>query len=338
MDTMVCGTKRPHQNRSIKMTDLTLAICVYNKERYIEATLESVLRQTMQNFHLLIVDDCSTDRSINVIQTFFERHQYEYELVSFNENKGIGYARHFAERHAHTKYMMFMDSDDRLYPTAIEKMYKAIIADDDLVAVGCYLEHIDSKGKKIGSGIYLGSKTKEEFYEKAKNAKLIFMQATAVYNREQALSVGGYQIDGYPEGKPRYQDYCEDLDLWTRMSDLYKEGKAIIVLPEVLYQYRKTDGLSTSSYNMILKMRYVKQNLLRRRSGSKDITFCKFLESMTKKQLDNIKKDADAADSLRNGVFLLRKHSYAKGFLFIIRSIWLRPGYIIEKIRKNLLK
>ena len=320
------------------MTNLTLAICVYNKERYIEATLDSVLRQTMQNFHLLIVDDYSTDRSINVIQSFFERHQHEYELIPFKENKGIGYARHFAERHAHTKYMMFLDSDDILYPTAIEKMYKKITEDSDLMAVGCYLEYIDKEGKKIGGGLFLGEKTKDGFYQKAESEKLIFMQPTAIYDRELALSVGGYIIDGYPEGKPRYQDYCEDLDLWTRMSDLYYQKKAIIVIPEVLCQYRKADGLSASSYNMILKMRYVKQNLLRRRAGSKDITFCDFLESMTKKQLDNIKKDADAADSLRNGVFLIRKHSYFKGIQLVLRSIWLRPGYIIEKVRKNLLK
>ena len=85
-------------------------------------------------------------------------------------------------------------------------------------------------------------------------------------------------------------------------------------------------------------MRYVKQNLLRRRAGEKDKSFCEFLESMTRKQLDTIKKDADAADSLRNGVFLLRKHAFVKGAKLVLRSIWLRPGYIIEKINKNLLR
>lgn len=65
------------------------------------------------------------------------------------------------------------------------------------------------------------------------------MQPTAIYDRDAALSVGGYIIDGFPSGKPRYQDYCEDLDLWTRMSDLYIEGKAIVVIPETLCLYRK---------------------------------------------------------------------------------------------------
>ena len=320
------------------MTDLTLAICVYNKERYIEATLDSVLRQTKQDFHLLIVDDCSTDRGIDVIQEYLTEHHRDFEFVKFHDNKGIGYARHYAERHATTKYMMFLDSDDILYPTAIEKLYERITDDSDLMAVGCYLEYIDKKGKKIGGGLFLGEKTKEGFYKKAEDKKLIFMQPTAIYDRELALSVGGYIIDGYPEGKPRYQDYCEDLDLWTRMSDLYIQKKAIIVIPEVLCQYRKAEGLSASSYNMILKMRYVKQNLLRRRDGKEDLSFCQFLEGMTEEQINTIKKDADAADSLRNGVLLLRKHAIFKGIKLVIRSIWLRPGYIIEKVKKNYLK
>ena len=320
------------------MLNLTLAICVYNKQDYIEDTLESILHQSYQDFHLLLIDDCSTDNSVEIVQNFFNENERQYELIKFEENKGIGYARHFAERHATTKYMMFMDSDDLLYPQAIEKMYNKMQEDSDLMAVGCYLEHIDSKGKKIGGGIYLGAKSKEEFYEKASNAKLIFMQATAVYDRELALSVGGYTIEGFPPGKPRYQDFCEDLDLWTRMSDLYVQHKAIIVLPEVLYQYRKAGGLSTSSFNMVLKMRYVKKNLLLRRSGKKDLTFIEFMNQLPESELKDIHKDADAADLLRNGVFYIREHQWWKGLSSVMKSIWLKPSYICDKLKHNLLK
>lgn len=133
------------------------------------------------------------------------------------------------------------------------------------------------------------------------------MQPTAIYDRELALSVGGYVIDGYPEGKPRYQDYCEDLDLWTRMSDLYTEGKAIIVVPKVLCQYRKGNGLSSSSFNMILKMRYTKTNLLRRRSGEKELTFVDFYRGLSVQELKEYQRDAKAADTLRNSVFYLQR-------------------------------
>lgn len=320
------------------MTDLTLAICLYNAEKYIKETLESVVAQTMQDFHLLIVNDCSTDGSIAAVKEFFAEHPRQHEIVSFESNKGIGYARHFAERHAVTKYMMFLDADDILYPNAIEKMYNKIVSDNDLMAVGCYLEYIDAKGKKIGGGLFLGEKDKESFCKKAANKKLIFMQPTAIYHRETALSVGGYVISGYPEGKPRYQDFCEDLDLWTRMSDLYTQGKAIVVVPEVLCKYRKGGGLSSSSFNMIIKMRYTKKNLLLRRSGEKELTFIEFYDSLTPKELKSLRRDAKAADALRNGVFYLKKKNLIKAIWEVTKSIYYRPGYIIDKLKHNTKK
>ena len=321
------------------MTNLTLAICVYNAEKYIKETLESVMAQTMQDFHLLIVNDCSTDGSVAAIEKFFAEHPREVEIVSLEENKGICYARHYAERKATTKFMMFLDADDVLYPNAIETMYRKITADSDLMAVGCYLEYVNEKSKKIGGGLFIGEKTKDGFYEKAKNRKLIFMQPTAIYNRELALSVGGYVIEGYPEGKPRYQDYCEDLDLWTRMSDLYEQGKAIIIIPKVLCKYRKIgNSLSANSFNMILKMRYTKMNLLRRRDGEKELTFIEFYDSLTPKEVKRLKNDAKAADALRNGVFYLKRKNIFKAVWETSKSIFYRPGYIFDKLRHNFFK
>ena len=320
------------------MTDLTLCICVYNAGAYLKKTLESVVTQTMKDFHLLIIDDCSTDASVAIAEEYLKGCGQDFELVRMKANKGIGHARYYAERHSNTRYMMFLDADDILYPDAIAKMYQKITSDEDLMAVGCYLEYIDEEGKKIGGGIYLGCKSKEEFREKASAQKLIFMQPTAIYDRLLSLSVGGYDIEGYPSGPPRYQDYCEDLDLWTRMSDLYADGKAIVVLPEILCQYRKAGGLSSSSYNMILKMRFVKSNLKLRRSGHSQLSFTDFLARLSDSEQKRIRRDANAADTLRNGVMYLRRHETAKGIYNILRSIAYRPGYLFEKVRHNLLR
>lgn len=318
--------------------DLTVAICMYNAEKYVEETLECLMNQTRQDFHLLIVNDCSSDASPKLVEEFFKRHPRQYELVNLPENHGIGYGRHFAERHSTTRYLMFLDADDLIVKDAVEKMYTKIISDTDLMAVGCHLAFIDKNGKKMGGGIFLGETTKEGFYDKASRKKLIFMQATAMYDREAALKVGGYNIDGFPEGKPRYQDFCEDLDLWTRMSDLYTEGKAIIVIPEVLYKYRKGEGLSSNSFPMLIKMKYVKQNLLRRRAGKKDLTFIEFMDSLSNKELQELKKDAKAADQLRIGYNSLRKGNLIKGISSIFISFKTKPGYLVDKIRHNILR
>lgn len=300
------------------------------------------MRQTMQDFHLLIVDDCSTDASVGRVEAFFAAHPRQYEFVQLDTNQGICHARYFAERHADTPYMMFLDADDILLPNAIAKLYAAISADPDLIAVGCYLDYIDERGRKIGGGLYLGDTDKAAFLARAQKGKLIFMQPTAIYRRELALRVGGYICDEttrLPDSDIRWQDYCEDLDLWTRMSDLYTEGKSIIVLPEVLCHYRKqTTGMSANSYRMTLRMRYVKANVRRRRRGETNLTFEEYYRSLSPDELQTLQRDAEAADALRNGVFLLRAHHPLRGMRLICRSIALRPGYLLDKIHHNLFR
>ena len=315
---------------------------MYNAEKYIVETLESVLAQSMQDFYLLIVDDCSTDGSVKMVERFFAKHSRQNELVRFEKNQGICHVRHFAERHATTRYMMFLDADDVLLPDAIEKMYAKITSDADLMAVGCYLDYVDELGKKIGGGLYLGDTDKEAFYKRAEAGKLIFMQPTAIYDREMALSVGGYDDAGAvikDDPMIRWQDYCEDLDLWTRMSDLYQDGKAIIVLPEMLCHYRKlTTGMSANSYRMMLRMRYVKNNVRRRRKGEENLTFEEFYHSLSAEDIAKVKHDGEAADALRNGAFCLREGRILKGVGLIFRSVALRPGYILDKIKHNLMR
>ena len=316
---------------------VSIVIPVYNVERYIERCLTSVIRQSISDIEILVIDDGSTDRSKDIALKY-QKEDSRVHVYSI-KNSGVSAARNAGLKVADGDFLMFLDADDVLYPNAIEKMYKKITADNDLMAVGCHLEYVNEHSKKIGGGLFLGETTKEGFYEKAKNRKLVFMQPTAVYNRELALSVGGYIVDGYPKGKPRYQDYCEDLDLWTRMSDLYTEGKAIIVIPEVLCKYRKIgNGLSANSFNMILKMRYTKKNLLLRRDGKKEMTFVEFYNSLTAKELKRLKHDAKAANSLRNGVFYLKRKRLFKGAWEIVKSIWYRPGYIVDKLKHNFLK
>ncbi|MBO5864542.1 MAG: glycosyltransferase family 2 protein [Bacteroidaceae bacterium] len=318
------------------MTDLTLAICVYNAEKYIKETLKSVMAQTMQDFHLLIVNDCSTDDSVTIIERFFAEQPRQVEIVTLEKNGGIANARSFAISHATTKYFLFIDSDDLLEPTLVEKEYTAIIGDSELIGVSCWNDFIDKKGRKIHGGTFLGEKTKEAFIEKASKRKLIFLPIHTMFNREYAIKVGSINITGFPNSRPRYQDFCEELDMWTRMSDFYTEEKAIIALPEVLYHYRKMDGLSSNHFNMILKMRYTKQNLLRRRCGEKELTFIEFYDSLTPKEIKKLKRDALAADALRNGVFYLKRKNVFKAAGEIMKSIYYRPGYIFDKLKHNL--
>ncbi|WP_296002865.1 glycosyltransferase family 2 protein [uncultured Alistipes sp.] len=319
--------------------NLTLAICMYNAEKYIEETLQCIIGQTMQDFYLLIVNDCSTDESARLVENFFKKHPRQYELVNLPENGGLCAGRRYVEDHATTRYLLFVDADDCPYPTLVETLYHKITSDNDLMAVGCHLEYMDSNGQKMKGGIFLGETNKKRFYEKAANEKLIFMQPTAIYDREVALRVGGHNLVGFPDGKPRYQDLCEDLDLWTRMSDLYKEGKAIVVVPEILCRYRKHEqALSSNSLGMMLRMRHVKINLKRRRRNRPELTFIEFCEQLSAEERRKIERKAISADSLRAAYYNLRRGKLLSSVKELYRSVSNDPGYIMDKLKHNLLR
>lgn len=316
-------------------TEVTLAVCMYNAEKYIEETLSCVMAQTMQDFHLLLVDDCSTDRTVEYVERFFHQNQRQYELVKLAQNQGIAYGRNFALHHAQTKYLIFVDSDDLPLPQLLEKEYQVLSNDENLIAVSSWLQFIDAKSKKMRGGLFIGDTTKAQFLKRAQAAKRVYLPIQTMFDRAAAIRVGGFSLDGYPDGKPRYRDFCEDLDLWTRLSDLYAEGKYIIVLPEVLYLYRKSEGLSSNHFNMIIKMEYVKVNLRRRRKGMKELTFIDYYNSLSEIERARLQKDSHAADCLRNSVFYIREKKIIRGLALLFECVRNHPSYIIDKVIAN---
>ena len=232
--------------------------------------------------------------------------------------------------------MLFVDSDDLPHTTLVEKEYKLISSDDNIIAVSSWLSYMDMYGNKMRGGFFLGAKSKEEFMLKASKEKLIFLPIQTLFNREVALMVGGFKVEGYPLGKPRYQDFCEDLDLWTRMSDLYKEGKYIITIPEVLYSYRKGNtGLSSNAVAMSLKMKFIKKNLKLRRLDYSELSFTDFMKTVSENELLELEKNAKAGYYLRNGFFLLKEYKIIKGICYVSKSILMNPKQFFQKLKAN---
>lgn len=316
--------------------EITLAICAYNAEKYIAQTLRCIIEQSFQQFDLWIVNDCSTDNTVCVAEQTLDASGREYNVINFEQNGGLAHARAYVEQNAQTKYIMFVDADDLPLPTLVEKLYNKISSDSDLMAVGCYQSFIDGLGKELGGGLFLGAKTKQEFYQRAQNQKLIFMQPTAILDREMVVAVGGRNITGFPEGKPRYQDLCEDLDLWCRMSDLYTTGKAIVVVPDVLLKYRKhSQSMSLSTVNMLIRIKHIKHNLKSRRAGNPELSFTEFLDTITPEQIKCLERESVASTALREGVTLFLKGNVFRGAPLILKSFFMNPRYFWQKIKAN---
>lgn len=97
---------------------------VYNGEKYIVNFLNSVLNQTYNKIELIIINDGSTDSTESIIEHYkvkFKEKNYELKYVKQSENKGQAAAINVGLKLFHGKYVMWMDSDDILYPDAIQK-------------------------------------------------------------------------------------------------------------------------------------------------------------------------------------------------------------------------
>ena len=100
------------------MPRISVIIPVYNKEKYIAKTLQSVLSQTFTDFELIVIDDGSTDNSAQIIKSFSD------ERIRFfsQENAGVSHARNFGARQAETGLLAFLDADDIWYENHLEEI------------------------------------------------------------------------------------------------------------------------------------------------------------------------------------------------------------------------
>src|SRR5690606_28917246 len=97
---------------------VTVFMPVYNSEQYIREALESILNQTYQNLDILLVDDGSTDRSVEIIKSYQDTR---IRLIQNEKNMGIPYTRNVGLKEAKGKYIAIMDSDDIAVSNRIER-------------------------------------------------------------------------------------------------------------------------------------------------------------------------------------------------------------------------
>lgn len=101
---------------------VSIIIPVYNTEKYLTQCLSSALNQTLKEIEIIVVNDASTDRSLNIIQEF-KKKDNRIQLINFEKNKGNGIGRNTALNKAKGNYILFLDSDDWLENKAAEVCY-----------------------------------------------------------------------------------------------------------------------------------------------------------------------------------------------------------------------
>ena len=122
------------------MYKLSIIMPVFNAERYLEKSLDSIINQSIgvENLEVIIVDDASTDKSGEIIDEYASRYP-NFKAIHLTENIGGAYGpRNIAFRHVTAPYVMFLDADDTYTPGACEALYREISNSNANVVFGRY--------------------------------------------------------------------------------------------------------------------------------------------------------------------------------------------------------
>ncbi|MDC7998471.1 glycosyltransferase family 2 protein [Gilvibacter sediminis] len=188
------------------MIAFSVVIPVYNKQAFIQRTLESVLVQTHPDFELLLVNDGSTDGSLQVIEPFLADPRVK--LIN-QENRGASAARNAGIAQASKPYIALLDADDIWYPEHLETLASSITAfpDESVFANNSHLQEGSNKRQRNYSVATANHKIKLDFFE-ASCIDSVINSSTVAIKKELLKAVGGFD-----ESLSR----TEDTDLWIRV-------------------------------------------------------------------------------------------------------------------------
>lgn len=234
-------------------------MAAYNAEMNIREAVESILNQTFSQFEFIIVNDGSTDNSIQIIESYKDER-----IISISQgNKGAANARNNAIRIARSDYIAILDSDDIALPTRLEKQYMFLKKYPDYVVVGSNAIVID----KMGNYVYTTSQLCEDSQLKNLLPKMPFYHSSTVFRKCTYIQAGTY---------PEYMLSKQDSVLFNRMA---KYGK-YLNLSESLIKYRIVPTAnSCRKLAFVKRINKIKYNSIKYNTISKDDLH--FLQSLS---------------------------------------------------------
>jgi len=203
---------------------LTVVICCYNAKKYLSQCLESIKQQSQSklNVKILLVDDASTDKSLEIANEYKSSLQ-DFHIIKNNENKGLVRCCNGALDLIDTEYFMRLDADDYLSKNAFERIYDELNKPDDKDFVIFY-RYDDTDGNlqevEIDDDIYT------------------WIAAGNVFKTKAVRSVAGYSYE-----------YWEEYDLFTKLK---QKGYKYIISPQHVYYYRRGHESMTKNREMIV--------------------------------------------------------------------------------------
>jgi glycosyltransferase involved in cell wall biosynthesis len=228
------------------MNLITVGLPVYNAERFLRDAVQSVLNQTYKDFKLLVTDDGSTDKSIEIIKSFNDNR---IELVSDGQNYGLPYRLNQIANISNSKYLFRMDADDIMHPEKIERQLNILESHPEIDVLGTNVYSLDENN--LIKGIRLRYSDKE-YLRMVKD----FVHPTIAAKTEW------FKNNPYDAKAIRF----EDAELWFRLSGQY--NFQILTMPLLFYRefgsdYYKKYFKAYNSLPYVLKKHHYDFGLLK---------------------------------------------------------------------------
>ena len=228
---------------------ISVLLPVRNAQAWLDASLQSLWRQTWRDFEVVAVDDGSTDRSGDMLDRAATR---EPRLrVIHTPPLGLPLALNEALRHARAPLIARHDADDVMHRARFELQLDTLRQHPDVAVVGSRLRLFPAKQVGIGMRRWAAWHNALLTHEDMKHERFIdspLAHGTAVLRRGWLERVGGWAERGWPE----------DLDLWMR---LFEAGARLAKRPEVLYGWRQHRGSATRRDPRYQRARFVELKL-----------------------------------------------------------------------------
>lgn len=184
----------------------SIIIPLYNKEDYVLNTLNSIFQQTFSNYEIIVVNDASTDNSLQLVK---ELNDKRIRIIENKENLGLSATRNTGISHAKNNYIAFLDADDCWHTTFLERIASLIEEfPDEGVFATCYEENFN--GKRLSPKINIPDHKKgtsfliTNFF-KLNMYRLILTQSCFVAKKQVLENINGYDIA---------VTFAEDIDFY----------------------------------------------------------------------------------------------------------------------------
>jgi len=214
---------------------VSVLLPVYHGERYIVASIESILKQSYSDFELIVINDGSTDRTGSLLRGISDPRIVLVE----QENQGLTRTLNNALKVIKGEYIARQDADDLSHPDRFSRQVEFLNSHPEVGLVGSVCLCMDEDGEIIGQTPPLTDIKKLKNILMKRGNPLV--HGSVMFRRECIGKVGGYRIE---------MDRAEDYDLWLRISEYYEIAK----LKEPLYLWRwSQSGIS------LTKMEYLEK-------------------------------------------------------------------------------